>query len=47
VTNIGVDTARPPLGLATRSLLRADTIVLLYSKASIGNPADQQGPCIR
>jgi ABC-2 type transport system permease protein len=36
VTNTGVDTARPPLGLAMSSLLRADTIVLLNSKTSIG-----------
>lgn len=36
MTNTGIDTARPPLGLAMGSLLRADTIVLLNSKTSIG-----------
>ncbi|MGZ4660034.1 MAG: ABC transporter permease [Arthrobacter sp.] len=36
MANPGVDTARPPLGMAIRSLLRADTIVLLNSKTSIG-----------
>ncbi len=36
MTNTGVDTARPPLGLAMSSLLRAVTIVLLNSKTSIG-----------
>jgi ABC-2 type transport system permease protein len=35
VTNTGVDTARPPLGLAMNSLLRADSIVLLNSKTSV------------
>jgi len=35
VTNTGVDTARPPLGLAMRSLLRADSIVLLNSRTSL------------
>jgi ABC-2 type transport system permease protein len=35
VTNTGVDAARPPLGLAMNSLLRADSIVLLNSKTSV------------
>lgn len=35
MTNTGVDTARPPMGLAMRSLLRADSIVLLNSKPSL------------
>lgn len=36
MTNTGAHTARPPLGLAMGSLLRADSIVLLNSKVSIG-----------
>lgn len=35
MTNTGVDTARPPMGLAMRSLLPADSIVLLNSKTSL------------
>lgn len=35
MTNTGVEAARPPLGLAMRSLLRADSIVLLNSKTSL------------
>ena len=35
MTNAGVDAARPPLGLAMNSLLRADSIVLLNSKTSV------------
>jgi ABC-2 type transport system permease protein len=35
VTNTGVNTARPPLGLAMSSLLRADSIVLLNGKTSV------------
>jgi ABC-2 type transport system permease protein len=34
VTDNGIDNARPPLGLAMRSLLRADSIVLLRSRVS-------------
>ncbi|GAB2733331.1 ABC transporter permease [Arthrobacter bambusae] len=35
MTNARVDTARPPLGLAMGSLLRADSIVMLNSKTSL------------
>ena len=35
MTNTGIDAARPPLGLAMNSLLRADSIVLLNSKTSV------------
>ncbi|WP_284751836.1 ABC transporter permease [Arthrobacter sp. efr-133-R2A-120] len=35
MTNARVDTARPPMGLGMRSLLRADTIVMLNSKTSL------------
>lgn len=35
MTNTGVNTARPPLGLAMSSLLRADSIVLLNGKTSV------------
>lgn len=35
MTNTGVTTARPPLGLAMSSLLRADSIVLLNGKTSV------------
>ncbi|MCZ9884544.1 ABC transporter permease [Arthrobacter sp. B2a2-09] len=35
MTNAAVDTARPPLGLAMTSLLRADSIVILNSKTSL------------
>ncbi|WP_285245715.1 ABC transporter permease [Pseudarthrobacter sp. fls2-241-R2A-127] len=35
MTNTGVNTTRPPLGLALRSLLRSDFLVLLNSKTSL------------
>ncbi|MBB6404195.1 ABC transporter permease [Arthrobacter sp. AZCC_0090] len=35
MTNTGVNTARPPRGLAMSSLLRADSIVMLNSKTSL------------
>ncbi|MFF2297600.1 ABC transporter permease [Arthrobacter sp. NPDC058127] len=35
MTNARVDTARPPMGLAMRSLLCADSIVMLNSKTSL------------
>jgi ABC-2 type transport system permease protein len=35
VTNTGVDTARPPLGLAMNSLLRADLVALLNGRTSL------------
>lgn len=35
MTNTGVNTARPPLGLAMSSLLRADFLVLLNGKTSV------------
>ncbi len=35
MTNTSVDTARPPLGLAMSSLLRADSIVMLNNKTSL------------
>lgn len=35
MTNTGVDTARPPLGLAMNSLLRADLVALLNVRTSL------------